>query len=142
MSSEGQEESFISRITKKISQISPVRLVLMVSATYYVIKNLYIYQITPRAPIPDLPHDHEERVHKQFLENMKRGGGQILAILVLVAIVFGLRFINNRDAQKDEQARKKDEEIKHYEEMLEEVKANKKRILEDAALKKKKKNQK
>lgn len=141
MSEEKREETLLSKITAKIAKMNPVRLVLVVSATYYVIKNLYIYYTVPRAPAPNLPPDHEERVAKQTAENLKRAGGQILVIIVIFIAVLGLSYVNNKQAKHDEEAKQKEEEIKKYEEMIEEIREKKKKQeLEDGRKKRSKAN--
>lgn len=137
-----QDSSLVARIAGRIAKINPVRLVLIVSAVYYLIKNAYIYYTTPRAHIPDLPADHDERVAKQTWENLKRGGGQIVACVVLLVAILFLRYINNKQADHDQKAKEKDEEIKRFQEMVEEERERKKKITEEIANKRKSKSKK
>lgn len=139
MTESEESQSLLHRITARLAKVSPVRMVLVVSGAYYMIKNAYYYYTIPRPPIPDLPADHEERVAKQSAENMKRAGWQILGICVMVAVVIILKYVNYRNDKFDEEVRKKDEELKKYEEMLEEIREKNKKTKEGATNKKKSK---
>lgn len=60
------------RITHKIKSIPPLRLILIVLAAYYLIKNWYITHYESPAPAAHLPPDHDKRMAEQRVKNWER----------------------------------------------------------------------
>lgn len=135
-----EDEGIISKITSKIAAIPPFRLVMIVLASYFVLKNIYLAATEDRMKnVYDLPHDHEERVYNQWIENLKRSSGMLGSIVLIACGVFFLKYVNIQQERRDREIKEKEREIKEYEAVLEEIK-EKKKLTEKSVKGKKKKN--
>jgi len=124
---EEEEQTFWGMLTAKVNSIPPVRLVLIVLAAYFVIKNVYISATQSPAPAADLPPDHEERMAEQRIKNWERVMETVKTTAILLIPYLLLRYVNGRAEKKERLEREKMEaEERALNKELEQAKQRKK----------------